>query len=305
MRARNTTSAETALRVISSPQRGADRRHADVGGIDAGGLGEGLLQLDADVLGLVLDLHLDDVAAVGVALLDLGLSLSRPVVVEDRAGVVDGELAGRHVPRHATLEVDAEHEAALPQRQRGDHQQDDRDAPSTPSAGPRSRSPSGRGRAGASGVGRSARGAPGADGRRDARRLRSCVDASASEAERVVAVETTGVGHQDDGRPGEEPQHDDVADRRHAEVEGEAADRADAEHEQHGGGDERHEVGGEDRPPRRLEAAGRRVAERAPVQHLVLHPLEVDDVAVDGHADRHDDAGDPGEREGVVGRSAR
>ena len=42
----------------------------------------------------------------------LAVSLSRPLSVEDLAGVVDGELAGRHVPRHAALEVDAEDEAA-------------------------------------------------------------------------------------------------------------------------------------------------------------------------------------------------
>ena len=29
--------------------------------------------------------------------------------------------------------------------------------------------------------------------------------------------------------------------------------------------------------------------------HLVLQPLEVDDVRVDGDADRHDEAGDAGE----------
>ena len=122
-----------------------------------------------------------------------------------------------------------------------------------------------------------------------------------ADAERVVAVEAARLGHQDHRRAGEEPQHDHVADGRHAKVEGEATHRADAEHEQHGGGDERHQVGGEDRLPRRAEAAGGGVLEGPPVQHLVLHPLEVDDVAVDGHPDRHDDAGDAGQRQGVVG----
>ena len=36
-------------------------------------------------------------------------------------------------------------------------------------------------------------------------------------------------------------------------------------------------------------------AQRAPGLHLVLEALEVHDVAVDGDADRHDDAGDAGE----------
>ena len=182
-------------------------------------------------------------------------------VVEDRPGIVDGQVGGRDVPGDAALEVDAQHQAALPQRQPADHQQRQARWPSTTRRRPQKSMavwprisrrqrvvPIGRpGRGGGCfDVGGHAGGAPSPNW--------------SWRSRRPVA------GHQDDRRAGEEPQHDDVADRRHAEVQGEAADRPDAEHEQHGGGDERHEVGGEDRPPRRLEAAGRRVLERAAVQ---------------------------------------
>ena len=54
-------------------------------------------------------------------------------------------------------------------------------------------------------------------------------------------------------------------------------------------------VGGEDRAERAREAALGGGPQRAAEPHLVLQPLEVHDVGVDGHADRHDDAGDTGE----------
>ena len=41
-----------------------------------------------------------------------------------------------------------------------------------------------------------------------------------------------------------------------------------------------------------LEGALGRRSQRAARRDLVLQPLEVDDVAVDGDADRHDEAGD-------------
>ena len=42
----------------------------------------------------------------------LAVGALEAVVVEDRLGLVDRQLAGRHVPRHAALEVDPEHQAA-------------------------------------------------------------------------------------------------------------------------------------------------------------------------------------------------
>ena len=44
--------------------------------------------------------------------------------------------------------------------------------------------------------------------------------------------------------------------------------------------------------------ARRRVRSDSPGAHLVLQSFEVDDVRVDRDADRHDDAGDAGQREG-------
>ena len=40
-----------------------------------------------------------------------------------------------------------------------------------------------------------------------------------------------------------------------------------------------------------------------PAPHLVFQAFEVDDVGVDGDADRHDDAGHAGQREGQPVRS--
>ena len=89
-----------------------------------------------------------------------------------------------------------------------------------------------------------------------------------------------------------------VEDRRQAEEEGEAAHRADGEPAEQDGADER-------RRRRRRGSCGRRrwkprsveLRSVSPGLHLVLQALEVDDVGVDGHADRHDDAGDAGQGE--------
>src|SRR6185503_17254713 len=87
------------------------------------GLGERLLQLHPHGLRLIADLDLDDVAAVGVALLDLGLVARDAVLLE-------------HVPGHAALEVDAQLQPALPQRQPADGEERQRDDHPQPAATP-------------------------------------------------------------------------------------------------------------------------------------------------------------------------
>ena len=81
--------------------------------------------------------------------------------------------------------------------------------------------------------------------------------------------------------------HDqEVAHRGEAEVEGEALDRPDAQPEQHDCGEQRHDVGGDDRAPDGGEAPRRGVGERAAVARLVTNSLEVHDVRVDRDTDR-------------------
>ena len=74
---------------------------------------------------------------------------------------------------------------------------------------------------------------------------------------------------------------------------------------EHRGTDERHEVGGED--GRNDLSNARSTDERTvrPDPDLVLQFLEVDDVRVDGDADRDDEPGHAGEREGEPDRRAR
>ena len=96
---------------------------------------------------------------------------------------------------------------------------------------------------------------------------------------------------------GEEVRDDQVAQRRQTEEEREAADRADRQVPQDRRADQRHHVGDEDGVPRPGEPALGAVAHRSAGAHLVLQSFEEHHVRVDGDADRHDEAGDSGQRQ--------
>ena len=98
------------------------------------------------------------------------------------------------------------------------------------------------------------------------------------------------------------PAHGDRGEHRgeHADHQdqGEAADGRRPEPEQDARRDQARHVRVEDRVPGPVEAGlgGRR--QRLARPQLLLHPLEDEDVGVDRHADREDEAGDAGEGEG-------
>ena len=66
--------------------------------------------------GLIGDLDLDQITAVGAALLDLRLARVDPVVAQDGFGVLDGERRRGDVPDDPAFEVDAEVEPTRDER---------------------------------------------------------------------------------------------------------------------------------------------------------------------------------------------
>src|SRR5215212_334256 len=95
---------------------------------------------------------------------------------------------------------------------------------------------------------------------------------------------------------------DDGAEHRdeHAEDqdEGEPPDRRRAEQVEDRGGDQARHVRVEDRVPGPTEAGLDGGRQRLADPHLLLHPFEDQDVRVDGHADREDEASNARERQG-------
>src|ERR1035437_7463220 len=81
------------------------------------------------------------------------------------------------------------------------------------------------------------------------------------------------------------------------ESDGEALDGPGAELEEEKGGHDRRHVGVDDRAPRALEAEVDGGLWRLAVVHLLADALEDEDVRIDGHADRQDEARDAGQRE--------
>src|SRR5450759_1697535 len=81
------------------------------------------------------------------------------------------------------------------------------------------------------------------------------------------------------------------------EGDGEALDGPGAELEEEKGGHDRRDVGVDDRAPRALESEVDGGLWRLAVVHLLADALEDQDVRIDGHADRQDEARDAGQRE--------
>ena len=105
------------------------------------------------------------------------------------------------------------------------------------------------------------------------------------------------VGEDTDRRAHEEVGGDEIEHRRQPEEEGEAANLADGEGVEHDSSDQARHIGLHDRRvgDRERPLDGR--PNRATTLHILLQMLEVHDVGVDRHTDRHDQARDPGERE--------
>jgi hypothetical protein len=98
-----------------------------------------------------------------------------------------------------------------------------------------------------------------------------------------------------------EQEHDgEVDEGRQAEGESEAPDVTDREQVQHDRRDERDDIGGDDGATRAHPAAFDRAPQGVPITDLVSKSLEEHDERVGGHADRHDQAGDARESQGVV-----
>ena len=120
--ARNTTSARIAFSVISRPHVELTNETLTSAGSTPAASANAAVHLVGRLARQFLDLHGDDVGALGTADLDACAVGRTPLSSRTARGVVDAEgLARRDVPRHAALEVEAEVEALRDQR----HDRDD------------------------------------------------------------------------------------------------------------------------------------------------------------------------------------
>src|SRR5664280_2753941 len=204
--------------------------------------------------------------------------ITQPTVVQltnqinGRGGLGHGEGLGGDQPGLAALEIDPQVEAAGAERDDTEHDDQGRDAEPPP---------------------------PVAD---EVERGLAPVEA----LEDVGALRTDGLAllllggaaaaaQQDDEGPGEEVGDDDIEDGGQAEEEGESPDRPDRDEVQDGRTEQRDGVSGQHGAEGAGESAVHAGADRAPCPGLVLQTLEVDDVRVDGDADRDDEADDAGQ----------
>ena len=107
-----------------------------------------------------------------------------------------------------------------------------------------------------------------------------------------------------DQRMGHQEDDDQVEHGGQAQGEREALHLADSQHVQDRRRQERHGVGGQDRPLGPLPPAGHRGPEGSTLPDLVLDAFEVDDERVGGDADGDDQTGDAGHVQAVVDPSA-